>query len=99
VALEAEMKGQYFRNCKPIVGVALVTLVLPNLFSKLGEAPALGSNLLGKTVWVALALLRSVIVLADWQAVQAYLWEYPRLLPHLLHIMASIWPLLCYIAG
>jgi hypothetical protein len=93
------MTGQYSRNCKPIVGVAIVLFALPTLFCRLSRAAALGCNLLGKTAWVALALLRSVILLADWQAVSAYLWEDSRLLQHLLQIMASIWPLLCFMAG
>ena len=87
------------RNCKPIVGVAIATFGLPTLFCKLGGAAALGCNLLGKTAWVTLTLLRSVILLGDWQAVSAYLWEDSTLLQHLLQIMAPIWPLLCFMAG
>jgi hypothetical protein len=56
-------------------------------------------QLLGKTAWGALGLFRSVILLADWQAVSAYLWEDSRLLQHLLQIMASLWSLLCLMAG
>jgi hypothetical protein len=93
------MTGQYSRNCKPIVGVAIVLFVLPTLFCRFSGAAALGCNLLGKAARVALALLRSVILLADWQAVSACLWEDSRLLQHLLQIMASIWPLLCFMAG
>ena len=93
------MTGQYFRNSKPIVGVSIVTFVLPTLFSKLGGPAAQACNLLGKTAWVTLALLRSVILLADWPAVAACLWEDSRLLQNLLQIVASIWPLLCFMAG
>jgi hypothetical protein len=67
------MTGQYSRNSKPIVGVAIDTFVLPNLLSKLGGPAAQGRNFPGKTAWVALTLFRSVILLANWQAVSAYL--------------------------
>jgi hypothetical protein len=93
------MTRQYSRNCIPIMGVAIVTLGFPTFFCKLGGPAEQGCNLFGKTAWVALALLRSVILLADWQAVSAYLWEDSKLLQHLLQIMASIWPLLCFRAG
>jgi hypothetical protein len=92
------MTEQYSRNYKPIVGVALVTLMLPAYFCKLGGAAAPGCKLLGKTVWVALGLLRSVILLADWQAVSGHLWDDSRFLQHLLQIVASIWSLLCFVA-
>ena len=90
------MTEQYSRNYKPLVGVAIVTFTLPTLFCTFGGSAAAGCKLLGKTAWVALGLLRSVILLADWQPVSAYLWDDSRLLQHLLQIMASIWSLLCF---
>jgi hypothetical protein len=99
MAQETEMSQQYSRNCKPIVVVAIVTFMLPTLFSKLGGAAAPGCKLLGKTAWVALGLLRSGILLADWQAVSGYLWDDSRLSQRLLQIVASIWSLLCFVAG
>jgi len=93
------MTRQYSRNRKPIVGVAIVTFLLPTLFCKLGETAALGCNPLSKTAWVALALTRTVILLANWQAVSGCLWEDSRLFQHFLQIMASIWPLLYSMAS
>jgi len=95
------MKGQYkyFRNSKPIVGVAIIGFVLAPLFCKLDGATAQGCNLPDKTACVALEVLRSVILLADWQAVLSYLCADSRFLQHLLQIVASIWPLLGVIAG
>ena len=95
------MTGQYTnsRNSKPIVGVAIAGLVLAALFCKLDGAAAQGRNLLDKTAWVALEALRLVILLADWQALLAYLCKGSRFLQHLLQIGASIWPLLCVVAG
>ena len=95
------MTGQYTdsRNCKPIVGAAIVGFVLATLFCKLDGATAQECNLLDKTVWVALEVLRTVIMLADWQALSAYLCEDSRFVQHLLQIGASIWPLLCVMAG
>ena len=89
----------YFRICKPFVGVAIMEFVLATLFCKLDGATAQGCNLLDKTAWAALEVLRPVIVLADWQAVLVYLCEGLRLLQHLLQIGASIWPLLCVTAS
>jgi hypothetical protein len=78
---------------------AIVTFMLHPLFRKLGGAAAPGCKLLSKAAWVALGLLRSVILLADWQAVSAYLWDDSRHLQHLLQIMASLWSLICFVAG
>jgi hypothetical protein len=98
MAQEAEMTEQYSRNYKPIVGVAMVTFMLPALFCTLGGATAARCKLFGKTAGVALGLLRSVILLADWHAVSAYLWDDARFWQHLLQIVASIWSLLCFVA-
>jgi len=94
------MTGQYTfsRNCKAIVGVAIAGFVLATLFCKLDAATAQGCNLFDKTAWVAIEVLRPVI-LSGWQSVPACLCGDSRLLEHLLQIVASIWPLLCVIAG
>jgi hypothetical protein len=91
--------NKYFTNCNLIVEVATVGFALATLSYKLDGASKLGCNLLGKTAWVALELLRPVIMLADWQAVSAYLCEDSRFLQHLLQIGASIWPLFCVLAS
>jgi hypothetical protein len=94
------MKGQYTysRNCKPILGAASVGFTLAT-FCKLGGAAVPACSLLGNVAWVALALLRSVILLANWQGVASYLFEDSRLLQHLLLIVGSLWPLLCAMAN
>jgi hypothetical protein len=91
--------NKYFRNCNLIVEVAAVGFALATLSYKLDGAAAQGCILLDKTAWVALEALRLVILLADWQAVSAYLCEDSGFLQHWLQIGASIWPLLCVIAG
>jgi hypothetical protein len=98
MAQEAEMTERYCRNYKSTVGVAIVTFMLPTFCCKLGVPAVPGCQLLGNTVWVALGLLRSVILLADWQALSAYLWDDSRLFQHL-QIMATIWSLICFVAG
>jgi hypothetical protein len=92
------MTEQYCRNLKSTVGVAIITFVLPTLCCKLGGAAASGCKLLDDTAWVALGLLRSVILLPDWHAVWAYLWNGSRLFQHLQN-MSSIWSLICVVAG
>jgi len=89
--------NKYFRNCNLIVEIAAVGFVLATLSYKLDGAAAQGCNLLDKTAWVALDVLRPVI-LAGWQAVSAYLCEDSSFLQPLLQIVASIWPL-CVMAG
>ena len=95
------MTGQhiYTGNCKPMVGVTIGGFVLATLFCELDRATAQGCNLFDKAGWMALEVLRMVILLADWQTVLAYLCEDSRLLQHLLQIGASICPLLCVVAG
>jgi hypothetical protein len=92
------MKGQYkyFRNSKPIVE-AIVGFVIATLFCKL-DLTAQGCSLFNKAAWVALEVLRPVI-LSAWQSVPACLCEDSRYLQYVLQIGASIWPLLCVIAG
>jgi hypothetical protein len=93
------MKGQYkyFRNSKPIVEVAIVGFVLVTLSCKL-DVTAQGCSLFYRAAWVALEVLRPVI-LAAWQSAPACLCEDSRFLQHLLQIGASIWPLVCVMAG
>ena len=90
--------NKYFRNCNLIMEITAVGFALATLSYKLDGAAAQGCNLLDKTAWVALDVLRPVI-LGGWQAVPAYLCEDSRFLQHSLQIVASIWPLLCVIAG
>src|SRR5580700_7081553 len=100
LAWEVEMAWQftYSGTCKPIAGVASVGCALVT-FCKLGGAAIEDCGPLGNAAWVVSALLRSVILLADWRGVSAYLFEDSRLLQHLLQIGASIWPLLCVMAS
>jgi hypothetical protein len=94
------MMGQdiYSRNCKPMIGVASVGFTLAT-FCKLGGAAVQACSPLGNTAWVALALLRSVILLADWHGVVTYLSEDSRVLQHLFLVVGSLWPLLCAMAN
>jgi hypothetical protein len=46
-----------------------------------------------------LEVLRSVIMLASWHAASAYLCEDSGPLEHLVQIVASIWPLLHFMAS
>lgn len=93
------MKGQYkyFRYSKPIVEAAIVGFVLVTLSCKL-DVTAQGCSLFNRAAWVALEVLRPVIV-AAWQSAPACLCEDSRFLQHLLQIGASIWPLVCVMAG
>ncbi len=94
------MKGQYTysRNSKRIAGGAVVGFALATLFCELDGVVAQGSNLLGDTAWVALEVLRPVI-LAGWQSMPAHLGENSGCLQRLFQVVASLWPLLCVLVG
>jgi hypothetical protein len=100
-AWEAVMNGQNtdFRNSKAIVGVAVVNIVLATLIYALGGAPARDFGLFSNVAWVILELVRSVVLLAHWAAVSAYLYEGQRVLQRLPEIAASVVPLVCALAG
>ena len=93
------MNGQYTssRNWERIVGAAIVGVALATLFCK-ADGAVHGWNLFDGTAWVVLEVLRPVI-LAGWQCVSAYLCENARCLHPLPQFVASIWPLLCVLAG
>jgi len=94
------MAGQhiYSPKRKPIAGVSIVGFGLAT-FCQLGGAATQGCNLLSSTAWAALEVLRSVIVLAGWHAVWAYLWQHSMLLQCLLQILAHVWPLISVVAS
>ena len=94
------MRGQdnISRNCKRVVGVTIVGLALAIMFCELDGVAKPGWNLFDEAVWVALEVLRPVI-LAGWQSVPTYLCQNSRFLRHLLPIVASIWPLFSVMAG
>ena len=92
---EAEMKDQYkyFRKSKPIVEVAIIGFVLATF-----DVLAQGCSLFNKAAWVALEVLRPVLLVA-WQSAPGCLCEDSKFLQYVLQIGASIWPLLSVIAG
>jgi hypothetical protein len=88
----------YSRNSKPIVQAALAGLVLAILFCMLHGVAVQDCCLFRNLAWAAIEILRPAIS-AAWQSTPAHLCEDSRILQHLLQIGASIWPLLCVIAG
>jgi hypothetical protein len=94
------MNGQdtYSPNRKLTVGVAIAGFALATLFCKLDGAAAGGWNPLDERAWVALEVLRGVI-LAGWQLVPSYLREETRCLQHLLQIVACAWQVLFFVAA
>jgi hypothetical protein len=98
---EAEMTSQHTQsqNGKAILMVVIGGLVFATLFCKLDGATAPSCELLGKTIWAALEVLRVAVTFVRWHFVGAYLYENSRLAQHLLQIGASIWPWLSILAG
>lgn len=95
------MLGQFTssRKCKSIAAAAIVGFVLASYFHELDGASAQWCILLDKTPWVLFEVLRPVVLVADWQAVWAYLFEGSRILELFLQIGACVWPLLCVATG
>jgi len=94
------MKGQdkYSRNWKRIVGTGVAGFALAFLLCSFDAAAERGCSVRYETAWVAVDVLRHVILVC-WQSVPAYLYEDSRCCQHLFQIVASVWPLLCVIAG
>jgi hypothetical protein len=91
------MTAQYKNFRKPIAEVAILGVVLATLSWMLnGAAP--GCRLLDKAAWVALEVLRPVVMTA-WQTTVSYLCEDSGFLGHALQIVASQGSLLSLIAG
>jgi hypothetical protein len=78
------------------VEAAIAAFVLATLSYRLQWTE--GCSLPDKAAWVALELLRPVI-LAAWQAMSAYLCDSSGFLPQVLQIMASIGPPLGDVVG
>jgi hypothetical protein len=89
--------NKYSMNGNLLVEVAAVLFVFATLSYKLDGA-AQGCSLVDRTAWVALDVFRPAI-LACWRAISTYLCEDSTVLQHLLQMVASIWQLLCIVAG
>jgi hypothetical protein len=90
--------NKYSMNGNLLVEVAAVLFVFATLSYKLDGAAAEGCSLAGRAAWVALDVLRPAIF-AGWRAISTYLCEDSTVLQHLPRMVASIWQLLCIVAG
>jgi hypothetical protein len=90
--------NKYSMNGNLLVEVAAVLFVLATLSYHLDGAAAQGCSLVDRAAWVALDVFRPAI-LACWRAISTYLCEDSTVLQHLLQMVASIWQLLCIVAG
>jgi hypothetical protein len=89
---------KYSWNWKRIAGTGIAAVGLASLFCSFGGASEQGCNVRYETIWVAVEVVRHVI-LACWQLVLTYLCKDSRCCQHLFQIVTSIWPLFCVIAG
>jgi hypothetical protein len=85
-------------NLKRVAPVAIVGFAVAALFYKLDGGAGHGCDLLKEAAWVALRLLRPVL-LFGWETVQAYLYDNSGCLQHLPQIVASFGSLLCGMVG
>jgi hypothetical protein len=89
-----ERQFTYSGKLKWVAVAAMVGFGAAALFYKLDGGGAHGCDLLEGAAWVALRVLRPIL-LFGWQTVQAYLTENSGYLQHLPQIVASIGALLC----
>lgn len=91
-------QNKYPWNWKRIAGTGITAVALGGLFCGICGAVELGCSVHYETTWVAVEVLRHV-VLACWQLAPAYLCENSRCCEHLFQIVTSVWPLFSVIAG
>jgi len=84
---------RFIQNPKAPVEVAIVACIFATLLYDFERALRQG-GLLETVAGIALEILSRLILLA-WQCVPLYLLESSKVLGHLLHIGASLWPLFC----
>jgi hypothetical protein len=90
-------QDKYSWNWKRIAGTGIAAVALAILFCCLGGVPERGCGVRYETAWVAMEVLRQ-IVLACWRLAPAYLCENSARCEHLFQLAASVWPLFCVIA-
>jgi hypothetical protein len=83
----------YSKDLRLIVLVAVLGIGLATLFFQLDREAAQGCSLLEGTAWIAVDLLRPVVLTVVRCWVPAYLSD-SWCLQHLLQLVASIWPVL-----
>jgi hypothetical protein len=88
----------YSRKLKRAAVAAVGGFALVALFYKVGGGAGHGCELLDGVEWLVLEILHPVMV-AGWQAVQAYVADNSRLLQHLPQVTPSIWTVLCFVVG
>ena len=86
------------RARRQVVEAGIVALVLVTLSYELHGMVVQGCSFFEKASWIALELLRPMI-LAAWQSISAYLCEDSGFVRHAPQIVASIQPLLCVVGG
>ena len=93
-----KVQDKYSRNWRRIVGAGIAGVAMAVLLCSAHAVGEQGCRVHYETAWVAAEVLRHVVH-ACWQLVPAYLYEDSRCCQHLLQIVASVWPVLCVIAG
>jgi hypothetical protein len=92
-----ERRYAYSRNVKPIA-VTTIAFALAALFYKFDGEVAQGCELLNRAAGIALEIVLPVLRIG-WHGVPACLSENATFLQPLSQIAASIWLLLCVVAG
>ena len=93
-----ERQNTHSGSLKRIAVVGIVGFAVAALFYKLDGGAGQGCDLLKGAAWLALRILRPVL-LFGWQAVRADLSENSGCLQHLPQIVASFGSLLCGVIG
>ena len=83
---------------RQVLEAACVASALITLSYGLHGMAAQGCGLLGQASWIALEVLRPM-VLAAWESMTGYVCQGSGLLQHVLQTVASIGPLFCVVVG
>lgn len=94
------MSGQYteFGNSRAIVGVAVTNIFVATLIYAVDGSDGQSCGLLRNATWLALELLRTLLLVAHWTVASAYLYEGPRLLQRVFEVVATLVPLVSVLA-
>lgn len=85
-------------NRNRIADLAVIAFALAALSGSLYFVETPGCHLLRTLGWIAFEVLRPFLLTA-WQSAPVHLCLASGPLPHLLHVSASMWPLLCALVG
>jgi hypothetical protein len=94
-----EGNDRYFWNVYLTVAAILGRFAVAACFHRFSGTAPQGCDIFGNTAWAVFALLRPLVLHADWPVIAAYLSDNSGFMLHLMQILSSLCSLVCLIAG